>query len=165
MLDLGVVYLPKLVEVMLHIFNGGINWQSSNKDLLCPRHHLATQKKCLSNLICFWKISEHSAYFPSVEGLLHFTLTAVCICTGSLMCVSEQNWMGVHVCVRVSADGWGLGGVRPQGLSVKMDKWIGAALRSLPDSHSSQPGLSDEGWQMTSSPRLLAINPFWLHSP
>lgn len=30
---------------MLHIFDGGIDWQSSDKDLLCPGHQLATQKK------------------------------------------------------------------------------------------------------------------------
>lgn len=46
-----------------------------------------------------------------------------------------------------------------------MDKWIGGPLRSLSVSNPSQPGLSDEGRQMTSSPLLLAVNPFRVHSP
>lgn len=40
-----LVYLSKLVEVMLHIFYGGINGQASHKDLLCPRHQLAKRQQ------------------------------------------------------------------------------------------------------------------------
>ena len=40
-----MVHLSKLVEVLLHIFDGGIDWQPSDKDLLCPGHQLAEEKK------------------------------------------------------------------------------------------------------------------------
>lgn len=96
-----VVYLSKLVEVMLHIFNGGINWQSSNKDLLCPCHQLATQKKkCLSDLICFWKIFWAFNLFPFSWRSVAFS---------SQRCMHMYRWLlvlGIHWCVCQSKTDW-----------------------------------------------------------
>ena len=72
------------------------------------------------------------------------------------------------MCKMLAADGSGVGWGRGTGSrchGVKMDKWIAAPLWSLPDSNPSQPGLSDERRQMTSSLRLPAVNPFRVHSP
>lgn len=79
------------------------------------------------------------------------------VCAGTKMCVCVHEML--------AADGRGLGGVRVWGHGVRADKWIAAPLWSLPDSNPSQPALSDEGWQMTSSLLCLAVNPFRVHSP
>lgn len=92
---------------MLHIFDGGIDWQSPDKDLLCPGHQLATQKKkasfttnhirqgvdvcdketcvcwCLSYLRGFWKRSIQPISFQfnvcDIQGYLGVGTGEYCV--------------------------------------------------------------------------------------
>lgn len=47
---LSNAYLSELVKILLHIFDGSVDGQSSNKDLLCPGHQLPAEKKTTDHI-------------------------------------------------------------------------------------------------------------------
>lgn len=157
--DQCLTYLSKLVEVMLHIFDGGVHGQSANKDLLCPGHQLATDNEKESfttnhigldtNKIVFVSVylisnvskssSYHSAFFP-------FSLKAVTLRshirrrTCRYLLELDIHCMCVHKMLMV-------GGWVGSGWGVTVSKWTSGLvfLSSVSDSNPSQPELSDEG--------------------